>query len=68
MTDAEILAELGGNSLLNTVRRLVSAYAGRAEQRLSARRRLTPFESRQEEFAVAQKIIDTVRAESEARP
>lgn len=61
MTDAEVLRELGSDTLLNAVRRIISGYAGKAEQDLSSRRLKAPMQLRREEFEVAQKIISVVR-------
>lgn len=66
MTDAEILNELGTDSLLNRVRRLISSGAGKIE---SARRNLvSPIALRRMEFEQAQQIIDTVQEEPTGEP
>ncbi len=63
MTDNEVVAHILGDSLLNRVRRIVSAYVGRCEQRALQPRPCSPVETRREELMVAEKIITTVRAE-----
>lgn len=61
MTDAEILAELGTDSLLNRVRRSVSGFVGKAEQSMQQRRAVPPIQLRRNEFEFAEKIIAMVR-------
>lgn len=54
MTDAEILAELGTDSLLNRVRRTIAVFSAQD-------RAVPPMRLRRAEFAAAREVIAMVK-------
>lgn len=65
MTDEEVMSELRSESLLNVVRRALSAAHGRIEQSFMQRVTPTPIQARRIEFEEARKIIDLCLAKTE---
>lgn len=62
MSDAEIIAALGHSTLLAEVRKRISHGMARIEQGMQQRKPLTPIEYRREELALAESVLDLVRA------
>lgn len=65
MSDREIVDELESDSLLNRVRKLISASAGEIEQAYAQRKRPSPVEVRRMELTAAERIIAVVRNEDQ---
>lgn len=64
MSDAEILKELGSDSLLNQVRRKFYHGAALIEQKMEQRKPPSVFEIRRLEFQLAAEIIEIVKQNS----